>query len=701
MSQSPDTEKQERAGSFRFTRSIWSAPLLGFLFVAVLRLFFTDTIDRLEFSWYDEALQLREEKGFYRPLDDRIKFVELGMTDEIARRFAEDGEYATAAGVIDTISKLGASVIALDIVYAYGRKEDQELLAAKVREINERGGTRIVVPAIIEEDLEEGGSHLLESIPLVEGEKFLRGIVNVSIDSDHIWRRYRDVHTVDGETIPSLAFAAYSASLPKAFSPKPVPDQPGVMSWKESGDDGIQTFSVNGSEYFLNLQHSYYRKETGRKFKLHQLEALAETGNVSLFHDSIVFFGYGAEFDGKPTPHGPQQPGMVLHGTALNDLFNDTRIHRFPFWAELLIFFGTAFVAAIGFRNVKKKVILTAGVLLGLIVIGLGGWMLIWFACIFPPTIGAAIVWGLSVFGEVGRRWAHEQRERTQRDAMLGFYFSPAVLKQVTQDLDMIRPQGNEVAILLSDLRGFTTLCETQKVERVFELLNRLFGVETEEALKEDGSLARFAGDQFLAYWGAPESCSDAASRALRAALNIQKTLISRREAADEDDLDSWLKIGVGLHFGRGLVGHVGSRDYRDYNIVGDSVNTTARVEGQTKNYGAPVLATGEFIDALDEPVDALMVDHVRVKGRHKAVKLFAVPIPEREPSAHQVEAYRAAFSLYESGAFTAAADSFEALKDSAHPTVSVSASLLQERCNLFATTPPDDWDGVFVLIGK
>ena len=79
-----------------------------------------------------------------------------------------------------------------------------------------------------------------------------------------------------------------------------------------------------------------------------------------------------------------------------------------------------------------------------LILLGIGGWLLIWFGHLFVPTVGASLVWALSVFGEVGRRWAHEQRERTQRDAMLGFYFSPAVLKQVTQDLDMIRPQGNE-----------------------------------------------------------------------------------------------------------------------------------------------------------------------------------------------------------------------------------------------------------------
>ncbi len=176
---------------------------------------------------------------------------------------------------------------------------------------------------------------------------------------------------------------------------------------------------------------------------------------------------------------------------------------------------------------------------------------------------------------------------------MLGFYFSPAVLKQVMQNLDMIRPRGGKVAVLLSDMRGFTTLCESGEVERVFELLNRLFAVETDAALRENGSLARFCRRSVPRLLGAPEPCDDAADRALRAAVEIQDALRSRREAPTADELDSWLHIGIGLHYGRALVGHVGSRSYRDYNLVGDTVNTTARIESLTKNYAAAVLASG------------------------------------------------------------------------------------------------------------
>jgi adenylate cyclase len=305
------------------------------------------------------------------------------------------------------------------------------------------------------------------------------------------------------------------------------------------------------------------------------------------------------------------------------------------------------------------------------------------------------------MIAETGRRWGVEQRERTQRDAMLGFYFSPAVLKQVTRNLDMIRPKETDFAILLSDLRGFTTLCETQPVERVFELLNRLFGAETDAALKENGSLARFAGDQFLAYWGAPEPCQDAVDRALRAALEIQRTLRQRREAALEGDLDSWLQIGVGLHYGRALVGHVGSRSYRDYNIVGDAVNTTARVEGQTKNYAAPILATGEFVEALAEKPDSILVDCVKVKGKAMPTDLHAILLGSEEESPEAADRYAKAFSTYRTGNFSDALPLFRSLELDPLDTIAVSAKLLAERCAELAACPPEDWDGAYELQSK
>ncbi|MEC5128975.1 adenylate/guanylate cyclase domain-containing protein [Verrucomicrobiales bacterium BCK34] len=679
-------------------------PVLA-LFTA-LRIGLPDFAGEPELLSLDEALQARASLGLAKPLDPSIRFAELTMNESIARRFAENGEYATAAEILKTIASLGARVIAVDIIYTWGREKDQQLLADTIREINATGSTTVVLPVSIENG--PNGQSLLQSLPQGGGNEFARGSVNVT-PGNH-WREYQMVHRFKDETIPSLALAALGATLPKALAPRAT--EPGAMQWKTLSEGAVTTSRADTSRLFLNLQHSYYdnqfekpiegAKHLQRVWSIEDLEDLAERskGNSPL-KDTIVFFGYGAEVDGKLTAHGDLEPGMLLHGTALNDLFERTSIRPAGLVFDLLLYLATALLAVFVFIRMKRKRWLIIVAIGGALLILLTGWIAIWEGHLLIASVNAAMIWGLLAVLETGRRWSFEQRERLHRDAMLGFYFSPSVLKQVTKDLGMIKPKGSRVAVLLSDLRGFTNLCETQKVERVFELMNQLFAVETDAALKENGSLARFAGDQFLAYWGAPEPYDDASDRALRAALEIQRTLIRRQKAAAEGELDSWLRIGVGLHVGEGLVGHVGSRSYRDYNIVGDSVNTTARVEGQTKNYAAPVLATGQFVESLSTRPPSLKVDVVQVKGKAKATELFAIFLEGDEAPMEAARDYEKAFSLYESGDFSTAKTQFETLSAHSHDTVSTSAKLLKNRCEELANDPPEAWDGVFELTSK
>lgn len=697
------------SGGFDPVSSPWFFPLLALAAILALRTFAPSAAEKVELFWLDLALDVRARAGMSEPLDPAIRFAELSVNEEIARRFATEGEYATVAGVLETLARLEARVVAVDIIHAYGREVDQRIIADTIRRIHETTRTTVVLSTSIEDQAEP--PHLLRSLPDAGGGDFLQGIVNVP--ADRHWREYRQVYLFGEEAMPSLALAAFTASRPAALAPQEV--EAGVMEWKIPGSDGKAIVRrADEGRLFLNLRHSYYDDRYderlpelaggGRVWTIEQLERLADrSGADSPLRDTIVFLGYDAEVDGKPTTHGAQQPGMLLHGTALHDLMHETAIRPAPVGVDIAFHLLIAALAAFGFSRVRKKrwlvLIATAGILLTLLL----GWIAIWHrgVLLLPAAVSSAVLWGGAVVLEVGRRWTVEQRERTRRDAMLGFYFSPAVLKLVTQNLDMIRPRGGDVAVLLSDLRGFTTLCESGEVERVFELLNRLFAVETEAALRENGSLARFAGDQFLAYWGAPEPCDDAPDRALRAALEIQETLQQRMESPAADEIDGWLRIGIGLHCGRGLVGHVGSRSYRDYNLVGDCVNTTARIESQTKNYAAAILASGEFLSALHEKPVSLLVDRVQVKGKSRATELHAIFGRGDDPGEDGRAAYRAAFALYEAGGFEEAAAAFLILTKHPHATLAVSAALLEERCRAYASAPPGKWDGVHELTSK
>lgn len=694
-------------GRFDPVAAPWFFPLVGLALLLVLRAGLPGGLEKAELSWLDAALDVRSRAGRSEPLDPSIRFVELTMNDDIAGRFATDGEYATIASILETLATLEAKVIVIDILYSYGRAQDQALLADTIARIEAETRCRVVLPAAIE--FHASPPFLLRSLPLAVDSDREAGIVNVP--AGRHWREYQLVYEFQGSTHPSLALAAYGASRPPALAPRIA--TPGKMEWKVGdGAGGVATRQAGTRRQFLNLRHPYEDRRYddrlpslgGRIWTIADIENLAaRAGAGSPLRDTIVFLGYGAEVDGKPTTHGAMEPGMLLHGTALHDLIHGTEIRRAPFWLDLLFLALTTLAAILAFSRIRGRARLLLAAAAGLPVLLLSGWLAVWHGSILmlPASVSAGVLWGGSVVLELGRRWVFEQRERTRRDAMLGFYFSPAVLKQVTRDLDMIRPRGSEVAVLLSDLRGFTTLCETQPVERVFELLNRLFAIETDAALREDGSLARFAGDQFLAYWGAPEACEDAPDRALRAALGIHRELHQRRTAPGADDLDGWLEIGIGLHCGRGLTGHVGSRSYRDYNLVGDCVNTTARIESQTKTYASPLLASGEFIAALREKPVSLLVDRVQVKGRSQPTDFHAVfsgPNPDLTPA---LADYAAAFDHYLAGDFNRASADFATLTDHPDPTIATSARLLAGRCQRFSSRSPEAWMGVYELTSK
>jgi hypothetical protein len=312
----------------------WFFPLLVLSVLVLVRIQVPGFAEKPELFSLDLALKVRAMTGRAGALDPEIRFVELSMDEEWAKRLATVGEYATVAGLLKTLASLEASVIAVDIIHSYGRIEDQQVLAAAIREIQETTDARIVLASSIEGTDDK---HLLRPLQRAGGEAFAQGIVNVP--ADRHWREYQLVYRFKGETLPSFALAAFGASRPAALAPKAVSE--GVMEWKGLGPDGKSaTFRGDESRLFLNLPHSYFDdryddrhdpKILGRKWSVEEVErAAANTGEASPLAGSIVFLGFDEETDGKPTTHGAMEPGMFLHATALHDLKHGTAIRGPP-----------------------------------------------------------------------------------------------------------------------------------------------------------------------------------------------------------------------------------------------------------------------------------------------------------------------------------------------------------------------------------
>jgi adenylate cyclase len=156
--------------------------------------------------------------------------------------------------------------------------------------------------------------------------------------------------------------------------------------------------------------------------------------------------------------------------------------------------------------------------------------------------------------------------------------------------------------------------------------LNELLGVLTQCVFETEGTLDKFTGDGLMAFWGAPVTVEDHADRACRAALDMLQRLDAVNGRRQEEGQEPF-RIGVAVHTGTAVVGNVGHERRLDYTAIGDTVNTTARLEASTKDLGAVLLVSRDTVDALSDELRerAMRVGDVTMKGKARPVEAWAL----------------------------------------------------------------------------
>ena len=208
-----------------------------------------------------------------------------------------------------------------------------------------------------------------------------------------------------------------------------------------------------------------------------------------------------------------------------------------------------------------------------------------------------------------------EQRERL-RDAF-GAFVDPQLTERVLEEGIDFAGEEVELSLLFMDIRGFTTYSEQADARDVVARLNDLYGEVVPVILRHGGHANKFIGDGLLAVFGAPDRLADHARRAVAAALKIAALVRDRYEGE--------LRVGIGVNTGSVVVGTIGGGGRLDFTVIGDAVNTAARVESATRQTDDDVLITGATRQAAAlDGVGWQERPPIALKGKSKQIRLYA-----------------------------------------------------------------------------
>jgi len=550
---------------------------------------------------------------------------------------------------------------------------------------------------------------LLRNVPVLEHAAAGRGLFTIKPERDGIIRRVPMIMQAQGQTMPSLTFEMLRVASGSGT----------ILIKAEKG--GITSIGIKGvqipTDHNGQLWIHYARNDAS--LYVPAINVLEKNVAPDMISGKLVLVGTSAVGlnDIKTTPVSRAMPGVEIHAQVLESALTGALISQ-PIYG-IVIEFTTALLfglLVIVFAPLFGPVTLVAlGAAFAAALIGTSVYFYAQHRQLIDftyPLMSTTAIYLTLIFSSFVR----EQAQRRQIRSAFGQYLSPALVEQLAQSPEKLVLGGEEreMTIMFSDMRGFTSISETYKKDPqgLTALMNRFLTPLTNAILSRKGTIDKYMGDAIMAFWNAPLDDKDHEVNACEAALDMLERVDELNQARELEAKEEGrpfipLNVGVGLNTGTCVVGNMGSDQRFDYSVFGDSVNLASRLEGQSKEYGFPIIVGSRTALAVKDRFAILELDFIMVKGKKEPEVIYA--IAGRADPAQSGRFQRLRNLTIEMLACYRSRDWEGALAAIARGRKTDEANALELLYRLYEARirgylqdpPPQDWNGAFALLTK
>jgi adenylate cyclase len=427
----------------------------------------------------------------------------------------------------------------------------------------------------------------------------------------------------------------------------------------------------------------------------------------AVFAGNIVIVGATAVgiYDLRVTPFGTVFPGVEIHANIIDSILRQDFMAQ-PAWAAIFDIMAIV-IAGLMLGVVLSRTGVITGALAGALLIlvhivlcqvlfSTRGWVL---NLVYPLTVIFLVYLSITAY-----RYLVETRQKKFVKDAFSTYLAPSVVKNLLESPEKLVLGGEKrvITAFFSDVQGFTSISERLNPEALVELLNEFLTEMTDIILRHEGTVDKFEGDAIIAFFGAPNDIENQAEVACMACIDMQQRLVElRRKWASEGKPE--LNMRIGMCTGPAVVGNMGSKNRMDYTMMGDTVNTAARLEGANKAYGTyTMIAEATRRDAGDW-IRVRELDAVNVVGKAEPIRVYELigyPNQVDEHLAAVMDFYSRGLHAYRSRQWDAAISMFKRAL-AVRPKDGPSRTLLA-RCAHYRQHPPEaGWNGAHTMKTK